>query len=259
MGFSLKSLIPAVAGLGIGVATGNPALGMATYSGLSSMNSAKDASKQQVKGQENAINAQMAMNRENIDFQNQLFNKQADLNKPWREQGLEALKRYDENPAFSFKMKDFNFEADPAYQFRQDEAQRAIERGASARGNIMSGGTDRGLMKYSQNLASQEYGNAFNRFNQSENQRFNREKSVYDANQNRNINMMNIGRGATAQTQQAGNVMGSAIGNSLNRMGTAQAQGYQNIGNANAQGTLNQSTAQNQLLSNAIYAYQKGL
>ena len=42
----------------------------------------------------------------------------------------------------------------PGYQFRQDEGIRAIDRSASARGQLMSGGTLRELQRYGQGLAA---------------------------------------------------------------------------------------------------------
>lgn len=55
---------------------------------------------------------------------------------------------------------------DPGYQFRQDEARKALEASALARGTGMSGGTMSALQRQSQDLASQEYGQAWNRASQ---------------------------------------------------------------------------------------------
>ena len=51
----------------------------------------------------------------------------------------------------------------PAYQFRQQEAQKALERSAAQRGGLLSGQFARALQERSQGLASEEFGNAFNR------------------------------------------------------------------------------------------------
>ena len=51
----------------------------------------------------------------------------------------------------------------PAYQFRQQEAQRALERSAASRGGLLSGQFAKALQERSQGLASEEFGNAFNR------------------------------------------------------------------------------------------------
>lgn len=46
----------------------------------------------------------------------------------------------------------------PGYDFRQAEGVRAIDRSASARGMLMSGGLKRELARYGQGLAAQEFG-----------------------------------------------------------------------------------------------------
>lgn len=58
----------------------------------------------------------------------------------------------------------FNFEADPGYAFRMSEGLKGLERSAAARGGLLSGGAGKALQRYGQGLASQEYGNAFDRF-----------------------------------------------------------------------------------------------
>lgn len=52
---------------------------------------------------------------------------------------------------------------DPGYRFRLDQGNQAIERSAAARGTALSGQTLRALQDYAQGLASQEYGNAYDR------------------------------------------------------------------------------------------------
>jgi hypothetical protein len=52
-----------------------------------------------------------------------------------------------------------NFQADPGYQFRQQQGEQAIQRAASAAGGRVSGRTLQELSNFNQGLASQEYGN----------------------------------------------------------------------------------------------------
>lgn len=63
-----------------------------------------------------------------------------------------------------YERAEFNFEADPGYQFRLDEGLKARQRQAAARGRNASPATEKALDRYSQGLAAQEYGNAFNRY-----------------------------------------------------------------------------------------------
>ena len=53
---------------------------------------------------------------------------------------------------------------DPGYAFRLSEGQKALERSAAARGGLLSGGTGKALTSYGQQMGSQEYQNAYNRY-----------------------------------------------------------------------------------------------
>jgi len=103
-----------------------------------------------------------------------------------------------------------SFTADPSYQFLQDEAAKAIERSASAKGSLYAPSTSKALQDRATSLASTEYNNAFNR-NQTQNQ------SVYN---------MLTGLSNTGQQQAATNAQ---YGWNL-----ADAQTNNNIGLQNA-------------------------
>lgn len=53
---------------------------------------------------------------------------------------------------------------DPSFDFRRDQGMKTITGNAATAGLLNSGDTLRGLEDYGQNLASGEYGNAFNRW-----------------------------------------------------------------------------------------------
>jgi len=57
-----------------------------------------------------------------------------------------------------------DFQADPGYAFRMTEGLKALDRQAAARGGLISGAALKASQGYGQDLASQEYMNAFNRF-----------------------------------------------------------------------------------------------
>lgn len=121
-------------------------------------------------------------------------------------------------------MRDFSmadFEADPGYQFRMDEGTRAVEGGAAARGGLLSGAAQKALQKYGQGMASQEYGNAFNRFTGQQTNKYNRLAGI-----------VNTGQGATNQVSNAAGQFGQQQANNLIGAGNAQAAGQ--IGQANA-------------------------
>jgi hypothetical protein len=63
---------------------------------------------------------------------------------------------------------------DPGYQFRMDQASKALQASAAARGGALGGGTLQALSNLNQNMASSEAGAAFSRLTQQQQDRFNR-------------------------------------------------------------------------------------
>ena len=55
------------------------------------------------------------------------------------------------------------FQAGPGYQFALDQGLQALNRNAASRGMLASGNNTQDILKYSQGLANQEYGNWQNR------------------------------------------------------------------------------------------------
>jgi hypothetical protein len=114
-----------------------------------------------------------------------------------------------------------DYQEDPGFKFRLAEGQKAIERSAAARGGLNSGATLKALTNYGQGAASEEYQNAYNRFNSDRDQRFNRLASI-----------AGVGQTATNQVSQAGQSAANAIGQSQMAVGNA------NAANAIAQGNV---------------------
>jgi hypothetical protein len=149
---------------------------------------------------------------------------QANL-KPFRDAGLSVLPQLTSGlkPGGEFNrnftLADFN--QDPGYQFRMDQGSKALQASAAARGGLSSGGTLKALDRYGQDYASNEYGNAYNRWNNDIGSRFNRLSAVAGTGQTATNTIANIG------TQTAQNIGSNYIG-----AGNAQAAGY--VGQANA-------------------------
>jgi hypothetical protein len=135
---------------------------------------------------------------------------------------------------FNKKFTLADYQADPGYQFRVDQGKQALERSAAARGGVLSGGMLKDLTDYSQGAASQEYGNAYNRFNQDQSSRFARLATL-----------AGFGSAANNTTASAGQNTANNIGNNIIGAGNATASGY--VGGANA---INNSIGQ------GISAYQ---
>ena len=56
-----------------------------------------------------------------------------------------------------------NFQNDPSYQFRKQQGMDGLQSSAAASGGLLSGAALKSLNQYNSNLASQEYGNAWQR------------------------------------------------------------------------------------------------
>lgn len=141
---------------------------------------------------------------------------------PWREAGANALSGL-ADPSFQHDFTMGDYQKDPGYDFRMNEGQKALERSAAARGGLQSGGTLKALDRYGQDYASNEYQNAYNRFNTNQTQRFNRLSSI-----------AGLGQTANAQTNAAGMNYANQAGS--NSMGAANAAGAAGIAGANAWG-----------------------
>lgn len=110
-----------------------------------------------------AASTQAQAARESGEIQREIFERQVELQEPWRQAGIGALNKLIPLSDYKkFSMADY--EADPGYAFRMSEGMKALERSAAARGGLLSGGTLKATQRYGQDLASQEYQNAFNRY-----------------------------------------------------------------------------------------------
>ena len=110
--------------------------------------------------------------------------------------------------------------SDPSYQFRLQQGQNAIQSSAAAQGGLLSGATLKALQNYGQESASQEYGNAYNRFNADQTNRYNRLS-----------NLVGVGQNAAAQVGNAGAQTSQAIANNTMQGANALAAGQ--VANAN--------------------------
>jgi len=179
--------------------------------------------------------------------QERMFNRQVELQEPFRQAGVNALpeliaaSRYD-----PFTMS--KFQQDPGYAFRMKEGLRALENTAAARGGLLSGNAMRGLTRYGQGLASEEYTNAFNRYQAERAARLNPLQSLAGMGQTN----------AATMAQQAG-TYGQALAENAATRGNIRASGY--IGTANAlTGALGQGVNyyQNQQMMDRFFPRQPG-
>lgn len=137
------------------------------------------------------------------------------------------------DPQFGSLLKPFDVEQfyqyqDPGYWFRLQQGNQALRNAAAAGSGALSGSALKDLLAYGQDMASQEYGNAFNRYQTQQGNIFSRLSSIAQLGQN-------AAAGVGAQgTQLAGNA-----GQAYTNAGSAMGAGIVGAGNALAQGATN--------------------
>ncbi len=137
-----------------------------------------------------------------LQLQREMYEKSLELGKPYYEAGVNALGKLTRGEILP----------EPGYAFRLGEGMKALERVQAARGNMLSGGALKAGQRYAQDLASQEYGNAYNRL----------------------ANIAGLGQTATTQAGTAGQNYASQAGELGLQQANALAQGR--IGRASSYG-----------------------
>jgi len=171
-------------------------------------------------------------------LQEQQYAENLKRQQPFYEAGVNALPELVQASKYTpFSMS--QFQADPGYQFRLSEGTKALERSAAARGGLISGGALKAATRYGQDMASNEYTNAFNRYQQERQARLGPLQSLTGTAQTTANTLGNAG------TTMAGNVGEAYMGGA-----NARASGY--VGGANAVNSglgtyLNYSNQQNLL------------
>lgn len=184
------------------------------------------------KAQTNASNASTKLQEEqNAEAKREFDLERGDLG-PYREAGYGALsqlaKGTQPGAEFNRSFTAADFHTDPGYDWRLGEGQRAVEAGASARGGVLSGGALKALTRYAQGFASNEYENAYNRFNTDLTTRFNRLSGIAGTGQT----AVNSGNAAAQNYIDSRQVGVNNISNNLAASANARASSYVNAGNA---------------------------
>lgn len=156
----------------------------------------------------------------------------------WQNQTAATQQAANNDPAYGSLTRNFtmaDYQADPGYQFRLDQGQQALERSAAARGGLLSGGALKDTTAYAQGMASQEYGNAYNRFNNDQSTIWNRLSGLAGVGQQANNTIAQVGQNTASQIGQntigAGNAIAAGQVGSANAITGAIGQGisgYQN-------------------------------
>lgn len=125
---------------------------------------------------------------------------------PWLQAGQSALGQLSALAGGDFS----GFKASPDYQFARDQGLQGLDRSAAARGAMYSGGADADRMSFASGLASQEYGNHWNRL----------------------AGLANVGQSTASNLASLGQNYANNVGNNAIGAANSRASGYQAKGQA---------------------------
>lgn len=184
-------------------------------------------SNSQAKAAKSAANQQYQASKEATQVQKDMYDQTRKDLSPYAQAGSDALKQLmggmGPNGQFMQEYSGQDIYDDPSYQFRLQQGQDSIQSGAAAQGGLLSGATQKALLNYGQEAASQEYGNAYNRFNADQTNQYNRLS-----------NLVGLGQNAAAQQGNAGMQTAQAVASNTMAGANAQAAGTIAAGNRTA-------------------------
>jgi hypothetical protein len=186
-------------------------------------------------GAEQGAQTQADAMRQSAELQKQMFDIQNQQQAPYREAGYSALSDIGNMKPYlthQFGAQDFQQGIDPGYAFRLQQGQRALQGQQNAAGGLIGGNALAAMQDYTQGQASQEYQNAFNRYQTQRGNIYNSLASIAGLGQ---TSLGQTGQLAGQTAQGVGNAIagaGSALGAGQVAMNNALGGGIQGAGNA---------------------------
>ena len=230
--------------------------------GISSYLGSKAASK--------AAKAQADAARAALEFQRGVYNKAETQLNPYIETGTGLLQDYTtklrdfRQPEFNFQKKEFDINnwKDPGYDFRLSEAQRILDASNAKKGISLGSGAQKSLQQRSQDLASQEFQNSYERYAKERQFDYDVEKDKYA----RNLGFTKDELQQYYQGQGIGKDSATALATIGGNQGPQIASSLESEANAKAQGVFGQAGQWQNLFNNigdmgaALgYEYYKGM
>lgn len=191
--------------------------------------------------------AQAGAARDAAELQNEQYQQTREDLAPYRAAGVNALGKLESMADYTMFGPE-QFSKDPGYGFRLSEGQKALERNAAARGGLISGGALKAATRFGQDMGSQEYTNAFNRYQIERAAKLGPYQSLAQVGQ---TTANQLGQFGAANAANVGNLMtGGAAAGAAGTVGAANAftsgvGQYMNYSQNQAQNSLLQQALQN--------------
>jgi hypothetical protein len=248
------------------------------------LENANDSSAAAIREQINSLNNQLAIYGETRD-------KQVAQYQPYQDAGLAGQNQlmnylgiggnrgqgYGKFATAEFTPEAFAAGQDPGYAFRMKEGLKAVDAQAAARGGLISGAALKASQRFGQDMASQEYQNAFNRYQTTRQNTLAPYERLQGVGMNAAQGLVGAygGYGAAAGGAQSaygnntsniqsgrGSMINSALGNygnqvtgALTGFGNSAASNIMSAGNSAAAGQIGQANAINQGISGVTNMY----
>jgi hypothetical protein len=192
----------------------------------------KSASKTQSQAATQAADVQKQVADQQTALQREMFQQQQQNQAPWLAAGQTALNALTPLATNYQKFGMDQFQQDPGYAFRLAEGQKALDRSAAARGGLISGGALKAATRYGQDMGSQEYTNAFNRYQTERAAQLQPLQSLAGVGQTAANTLGQAGQNYASNVGNALGAYGSNVGNLMTGGAAANAAGQ--VGMANA-------------------------
>jgi hypothetical protein len=167
-----------------------------------------------------AASTQAAAADRAAELQNQQFQQTREDLAPYRAAGVNALGKLEGMADYTMFGPE-QFSKDPGYGFRLSEGQKALDRQAAARGGLISGSALKAAQRYGQDMGSQEYTNAFNRYQIERAAKLGPYQSLANVGQ---TTANQLGQYGAANATNVGNLMtGGAAANAAGQVGASNA------------------------------------
>jgi hypothetical protein len=234
----------------IGDPTGGPAYGefndpvsavmggVSLVNGIMGSNAASSAASSQSAAAQAASQASLTATRETNAMQKDMYDQNVKRQQPYVDAGMGSLNALQQGLApggqFTKTFGSGDLGLDPSYQFRLNQGTQNLNASAAARGLLGSGQNLKDITDYGQQSASQEYQNAFNRYQTNQSNLYNRMSGMATMSQNAAAGVGN--QGMQVASNMAQNTM-SGVNSSNNYLTSgAAANAAGQVGQANAWG-----------------------
>lgn len=256
----------------------------------------KEALDKQIAAAGSTVDKQLLVQRDTLNqqlaIQQRMYDQTREDFAPYRESGVANLNQlntllgigsntgaadFGRFRTADFTNTDFLANKDPGYGFRMSEGLKAVDRQAAARGGLISGNALKASQAFGQDMASQEYNNAFNRYQTVRGNTLQPFQMGAAAGQSAaamqgqaNLNfgtagsqaIGTAGQGASSAygalgtgTYNAVGNYGTGVSNTLGAYGTNVSNNLLGAGNATASGYIGQANAINSGISGLTNAY----